>query len=186
MIKRSELKESMYVRMSDVLDNGSFWSRLMKGRYFQIDTPATEPDDATCYGPCYGSIIMYGMNYVKQAFNSDMEPITPEEQGKLSYVFKNQNEFKGLFKLGEKIYRHIGNIEDLLNEVGVYGLNLWEISDTKNFIEQLKEEICLNDSNANLSEYEDELEELEEMFNRLISMLDNLSALEDKYIRRVK
>jgi len=184
MIKRSKLRENMYVRMPDILDNDSFWSRLMKGRYLQIDTPATEPDDATSYGPCYGTITMYGINYMKPIFNDDMKPITSKEQKRLSYIFKNQEEFKDLFKLGRKIDRKIDNIEDLLDNIGVYKFNLWEISDTQNFIEQIKDEIYFNNSDVDLSEYEDELEELKEIFKELEKLLDELTHLEDMYIRK--
>lgn len=105
MIKRSELKEGMYVRMSDVLDNHSFWSRFMKGRYYKVEIPASEPDNATCWSMTCGTLIMYGMNYVKYASNTDMDKISSEENERLTYIMKNQHEFRDLFRTGNKINR---------------------------------------------------------------------------------
>ncbi|MCQ4924975.1 hypothetical protein NE686_17880 [Tissierella carlieri] len=179
MINRSVLKEGMYVRMSDVLDNNSFWSRLMKGRYFKVEKPATEPDDATCWSMTYGTLIMYGMNYFKQACNTDMNEITKVENERLNYIFKNKEEFKDLFIIGKKINRTIGNIDEVLNDLEIYSFNLWDISDSKIFIERIREEV-----DYEVDACETELQELEELFDKLEKLLDELTCLEDKYVRK--
>ena len=177
MIKKSELKEGMFVKITDVLDRNSFGSRLMKGRYFEVDIPAKEPDDEMFASPSSGAVIMYGVNYVKQVSDNYMEPISHEEQDRLRSIFDNQSEFKDLFKLGKKIDRQIDEIENLLDEIGVYQFDIWEVSDADDLIDQI-----IDGSDVDLSDFKDELDELKEMFEELETMLDNLSELEDRYI----
>lgn len=184
MIERSELKEGMYVRLNNQLDNDTFYSKLMEGRYCQIAQPATEPDDAKIWNPCVCTIINYGMNYYQNVFNNAMNKITKKEQEKIQYILTHKDEFKDLFKIGKKINRQLNNIEELLNEIGVYHLSLWEVSDSRHFIESVKETIYWDNENADIKDYKIELEELEEMWTDLENILKQLTLLEDIHIRK--
>lgn len=183
MIKRSELKKNIYVRMSDTLDFDSYWSRLMKGRYFKVDIPAKEPDDSDFWSMTHGVITMYGLNYCKSASNTDMIKISDKESERLKYVFDNKKEFPELFSTGRKIERIMNNIEEALDDLEVYRFDLWDVADVNNFMERVQDEI----PEDVLEEIEDyELEDLKEMFIELESLLDKLTLLEDKYIREIK
>lgn len=185
-LKRSQLSDGMYVRMSDVLDDSSFWSRLAKGRIYQIETAATEPDDATCWRPCRGNIIMYGMNYFKQESNDDMYPIPDHVQAILQdkpfIKLKDDPGFKRLLLKGRQIDSLINQIEDAIDRLSAeesIDSNLWEYKDWGHFNRAIHE--CM--SEEELEENSVDIEFIQQSWYQLEAYLDELTALENEYFK---
>lgn len=177
---RSEMKERMYVRIKDELDNDSFWSRILKGRIFKIDKPAPEPDDSMCWSMTYGTLIMYGMNYMTRESNTIMEPLPPEQQEKMEYIFENKHEFKELFKLGRKYDRKIEALDDMLSDIGVYGFDIYDVSDKNQLVERIQDEMdCIDEDDM------DVLDDIVELWVEIEEILEQLTELEDIHVRGI-
>lgn len=177
---RSEMKKGMYVRIKDELDDNSFWNRIFKGRIFQIDKPAPEPDDAKCWSMTYGTLTLYGMNYITRESNGVMEPLGPEEQAKVRYIFDNKHEFNDLFKLGRKHDRQREELEKLISDLGVYGFDIYDVSDKDHLVDRLHSEMdCIDEDD------EEVLDDIVDLWVEIERNLDEITKLEDKYIRGI-
>lgn len=180
MILRSQLKKGQYVRIQTELDD-SFWYKPLAGRYFQVDEVAKEPDDAKGWGPCYGILICWGMNYGKQMFNDNMVAISDAEQERINYIFKHKEEFKDLFKLGCKIDRVREQIESIIEgDLGQYHFNIWEYESADALVDELED--CIMDE-MEPEEIESALEDIKELFDKFLLLLKELTELEEKYVR---
>ncbi len=179
MILRSQLKKGQYVRIQTELDD-SFWYKPLAGRYFQIDKVAKEPDDA---GPCYGTLICWGMNYLEQMFNDNMLAVSDAEQERIKYILKHKEEFKDLFKLGCKIDRVKEQIESIIeNDLGQYDFNVWEYESADTLVDEL-EDCIMDEMEPEEEEIESALEDIKELFDKFLLLLKELTELEEKYVR---
>lgn len=180
MIKRSELKPGMIVRVCSETNESSFWQRLLTNRYVEISKVAPEPDNALAWSMSSGLVLYYGVNFYKQISNTDIEPVSTEEQERVQYILKHEDEFLDLFKLGRKINRKIDAIENILfDDLGIYTFDLWDCDDANHFKEMVTEALCCEglivDSII--------IEEAKEEYQELLDMLDKMTELEQKHIR---
>jgi hypothetical protein len=175
--KRSELAKGMYVRMNPELDpENSYWERLFAGRYFHIEEVAKEPDDAKGWGPCYGTLIYWSLNYMKQAFNDNMLLISDAEQKRIKYIFKNKHEFTDLFKVARKLERVMESLDNHLEDCG-HGINMWEMMNAKQLSRAIRDEMYGFDN-------EEAVNKAVEMWEEIEELLTKLDELEDRYIRK--
>ena len=134
---------------------------------------------------CYGRLILWHINYAQSLFNDNMEPVSQEEQQHIEYIFQHRDEFKDLFRLGRKIECKINIIERTIkDDLGILGVSIWEYGSSEQLAEDLRLEVEEKEIIADTEELEELLDEVRNGFNDLIALLDQLTELEDKYIRQ--
>lgn len=183
MIKRSELKEDMYVRIQVNYDD-SFWSRLMSGRYMNVSRPDTTPDDSKSWGFSYGGVVFYGMSYHKGISNHQMEPVSVGEMDIIRQIHTKKEDYPEIHKVGKKIYRTIEALEELLrNDLELRETDLWDVSDSKDLRRQINEE--LSSSDVDIEDFSDIVDDVMNTFDELEELLIKLTQLEDKVVRGI-
>lgn len=190
-MKRSEMKRDMLVRFRDDMDNDSFWSKLMVSRYLRVNTVDPQPDDSTWWGMSTGVVVLYKMNYVKQFSNEDVNKVSDEECRRYEEVVSDKNKYADLHKLSREINRNMSNLDNMLSDLDDYfdvsSVSIWECSDKDHLKDLIMEEasygglsdLCTDDREEAIRDIMD----IVELFGKLCYNLDELTALENKYIR---